>query len=134
MSSNFILFYDGLCALCNGTVNFVIERDKKQTLKFATLQGEYAKVIMDKFPYLKELDSLILYDESSEKVYTKSLAAFKIGAYLGGVYKLLSIFRILPRFISDSVYDLIARNRYKLFGKYDTCRLPSGNVESRIIE
>lgn len=133
-SQNLILFYDGVCGLCNSSVNFILDKDKKETMKFAPLQSDHAKNILKDFPETKNLDSLILYDGNKNKIFCKSNAALKVANYLGGIYSLAGIFWIVPRALRDMIYDYIAKNRYKWFGKYDTCRMPQGNVKERLLE
>lgn len=132
-NDNLILFYDGYCGLCNGSVNFILDKDKKATMKFAPLQSDVAQEILSDFPETKDLDSLMLYDKDLKKVFYKSKAVLKIAKYLGGVYSLAGIFWIIPNFIRDAIYDFVAKNRYKWFGKYDTCRMPQGNVKERML-
>ena len=118
-----IVFFDGDCNLCNGSVDFLMRKDQKRKLKFASLQGETAKNFLSGED-IKNLGSVLFF--SNGKLYKKSTAALKIGKELGGLYKFLSkIFSLVPNFIRDAVYSLIAKNRYKLFGKRDSCRTPS---------
>jgi predicted DCC family thiol-disulfide oxidoreductase YuxK len=132
-NKNLILLYDGHCGLCNGSVNFILNHDKNGSMKFTPLQSELGQSIIEKFKLIN-LDSLVLYDSENEIVFYKSKAVIEIANYLGGIYYLCNLFRIIPRFILDYFYDLIAKNRYKIFGKYDTCRFPTTEEKSRIIE
>ena len=125
------IFFDGVCNLCNGAINFVIDRDKKQRFNFSSLQSEAAEKILPN--YLNEVDSIILVKKSG-KIYCKSNAALEISKSLKGLWPALYAFKILPRFIRDIVYDWIAKNRYKWFGKRDTCRMPSPELKERFLE
>lgn len=123
-----IILFDGVCNLCNDAVNFVIKRDKKNLFKFATLQSEHAQDFgMDP----TKMDSIILVD--GEKQYSKSSAALHIAKHLSGGYPLLYAFMILPRFIRDWVYDYIAKNRYKWFGKKESCMIPTPELQEKFL-
>jgi len=119
-----ILFFDGHCNLCNNSVDFVITRDKKHMFRFAPLQGETAKdVLGDVNIDLEHPDSFVLSKDN--EVYFRSTAALMVARQLGLPWSLMSVFLVVPPFIRDAVYNLIARNRYKWFGRKETCRLPS---------
>jgi len=127
-----IIFFDGVCNLCNGFVQFVIERDKENYFRFSSLQAEAAR------PYLencgispKELGSVVLYENG--KCFTRSAAALRILKRLSGGWPALFGFIIIPRFIRDLVYDFIARNRYRWFGKQESCWLPTPELKSRFL-
>lgn len=123
-----IILFDGVCNLCNGAVNFVIKRDKKNVFKFATLQSEHA----EEFGFdLTKMDSIILID--GDKNYSKSSAALHIARHLSGAYPLLYAFMILPKFIRDWVYDYIAKNRYKWFGKKESCMIPTPELQDKFL-
>ena len=117
--------------ICNGAVNFIIDRDPKVNFQFASLQSSKAKqLVPERF---LSADSIILLTREGQ-IFTKSTAALKIAKDLSGAWFLLSAFMILPRFIRDSVYDLIAKNRYKWFGKTDSCRVPTPDLKERFLE
>ncbi len=119
-----ILFFDGHCNLCNNSVDFVITRDKKHMFRFAPLQGETAKDVLDDVNIdLEHPDSFVLSKDN--EVYFRSTAALMVARQLGFPWSLMSVFLVVPPFIRDAVYNLIARNRYKWFGRKETCRLPS---------
>lgn len=121
-SSTNIIFFDGVCNLCNSTVDFIITRDTNQMIQYAPLQGVNArKYIGDKL--VQNLNTVTFYQDG--KIYTKSEAIIRVLSLLGPKYALLSIFLLLPTFIRDFFYDLVAKNRYRFWGKRDTCRLPS---------
>lgn len=117
-----IVFFDGVCHLCNGFVDQVISSDtKKRQFLFAPLQGMTAELLLKPEDRAK-LDSVIYFEAG--RVYTKSTAVLKILSQLGGFYKLFGIARIIPTGLRDIIYSLIAKNRYAWFGERDFCRLP----------
>ena len=127
-----IIFYDGLCAMCNRFIRILITLDKKEKFLLAPLQGKNGKILQKKFSKeLKGIDSVIFYNK---KVYTKSSAVINILSELGGIYKLAYIFNIIPSFISDSIYDYIARNRFQWFGRLDKCPMPEKKNISRFLD
>ena len=127
-----IIFYDGLCAMCNRFIRILITLDKKEKFLLASLQGKNGKILQKKFSKkLHEVDSVIFYNK---QVYTKSSAVINILSELGGIYKLAYIFNIIPSFISDSIYDYIARNRFQWFGKLDKCPMPEKKNISRFLD
>ncbi len=126
-----IILFDGVCNLCNSAVNFVIRHDKKNVFKFAALQSEIGQELISKFNIdTEKVDSIILIE--GEKYYEKSSAALRISKDLSGAYPLLFGFMIVPKFIRNSVYDHIARNRYKWFGKKESCMIPTARVKGKI--
>jgi predicted DCC family thiol-disulfide oxidoreductase YuxK len=131
-----VLLYDGVCGFCNKTVQMVLDNDRRGTMRFAALQSDYARSIVERHAELRGIDSVVFVEnmDGGERVFVRSDAALKITAYLGGFWKLFLIGRILPRALRDYFYDLFARNRYKLFGKYDTCMLPPPEVRSRFLD
>ena len=127
-----IIFYDGLCSMCNRFVRILITLDKKEKFLLASLQGKNGKILQKKFSKeLHEVDSVIFYNK---QVYTKTSAVINILSELGGIYKLAYIFNIIPSFISDSIYDYIARNRFQWFGKLDKCPMPEKKNISRFLD
>ncbi len=125
------IFFDGVCNLCNGAINFVIDRDKSHQYKFASLQSDIAQKLIPQSA--TTLSSIVLYKKSGKILY-KSNAALEIAKNLSGLWPALYIFKIVPRFIRDFVYDIIARNRYQWFGKRETCRMPSPELKERFLE
>lgn len=116
-----IIFFDGVCHLCNGFVDFVISKDQAHQFLFAPLQGSTAEKHLSEKDR-KSLESVILF--SAEKTYHKSLAVILILGRLGFPFNLLLVFRIIPAFLRDFIYSYIAKNRYSWFGEKDSCRLP----------
>ena len=131
--STTILFFDGHCNLCNNSVDFVITRDKKRVFRFAPLQGETAKDVLGVVNIdLEHPDSFVLSKDN--EVYFRSTAALMVARQLGFPWSLTSLFLVVPPFIRDAVYNLIARNRYKWFGRKETCRLPSPEERSLFLD
>ena len=127
-----IILFDGVCNLCNGAVTFIIKRDKKDVFKFAALQSEIGQQLISKFNIdTSKVDSIILID--GEKHYEKSSAALRIAKYLSGAYPLLFGFMVVPKFIRNAVYDYIAKNRYKWFGKKESCMIPTAELKSKFL-
>lgn len=131
-TSNPIILFDGVCNFCNYWVNFAIKRDKKKKLKFTTLQGEAAKQLLPQFHINStSLSSVIFLDKG--KAYTQSSAAIRICKHLNGGWKLFYGLMIIPKFIRDFFYNIIARNRYKWWGKKDECMIPTPELKERFL-
>jgi len=136
-NKKYILLYDGICGFCNSTVQLIIKHDQKETIQFAAIQSSFAKSIFERYPYLKEIDSLILIEACNspkEKIYIRSSGALIIARYLNGAWSLFLIGYIIPSAFRDWIYDIFAKYRYRLFGKYDSCPLPPEKVRSRFID
>ena len=133
-----VLLYDGLCGFCNSSVQFILSRDRKQTMRFAALQSEYAAAVVERHPWLAGIDSVVYVeparDGRPERVWVRSAAALRVASYLGGAWRLLGLFRIVPARVRDLFYDLFARYRYRFFGKYDACQLPAKEVRARFLD
>ncbi len=127
-----IIFFDGVCNLCNSSVQFILKRDTNKKFMFASLQSDVAKKLLLHKNVKNNLDSIILLDNSV--IYQKSTAIFKIGNKLGFPYNLGSVFFIIPKFARDFIYNWIAKNRYKWFGKKDSCMLPTKEYLERFLE
>tara|TARA_Y100000588_G_scaffold290336_1_gene309176 strand:+ start:179 stop:568 length:390 start_codon:yes stop_codon:yes gene_type:complete len=128
-----VLLFDGVCNLCNGAVNFIIDHDPKGHFKFAALQSDFGQEKLKALGYSQQnFDSLVLL--SGDKVYKKSSAALRIAKKLSGLYPLLYVFIIIPPFIRHGVYDIIAKNRYKWWGKRDSCRMPTPELRARFVD
>ena len=126
-----IIFFDGVCNLCNRLVIFIIKRDRNRIFKFASLQSAKAEE-MGIIQKDKTLNTIIFLSEN--KLYQKSSAVLHICKELPFPWPLLYGFIIVPRFIRDSVYNFVAANRYKWFGKKDQCMVPSENIEERFLK
>lgn len=124
-----IVFFDGVCVMCNGLVDFIVRHDKKQLFLFAPLQGKTAQ---EKIPlHAQELSTIVLLDEQG--ISTESDAIIHILAALGGVFSLVKVFKIVPKGLRDATYRFIAKNRYRWFGTQQ-CSLPSPLKRSKILE
>ncbi|MFZ6009188.1 MAG: thiol-disulfide oxidoreductase DCC family protein [Bacteroidota bacterium] len=129
-----VILFDGVCNLCNGAVQFILRRDRKKNFKFASLQSSFGQQQLKKFGLdTNKLHSIIVLDAEG-RFYEKSDAALFIAKHLSGLWPTLSFFKIVPRFIRNAIYDLIARNRYRLFGKKDQCMIPTPELKSRFID
>jgi predicted DCC family thiol-disulfide oxidoreductase YuxK len=132
MTNHSIILFDGICNLCNGSVQFVIKHDKDGHFKFAALQTAAGQNLLKKyFLSSTNLDSFVLIE--NDKAYTQSTAALRVAKKLNGSVKLLAGFMIVPAFIRDAVYNTIARNRYKWFGKKESCMIPTPELNSRFL-
>ena len=128
-----IILFDGLCNLCNSSVQFLIKRDSKDIFRFVSLQSELGKELLSKLPIaIQNTDSIILF-ESEVIVYFKSQAMFQIIKSLGGLFNCLLIFKLLPHSIHDFIYDYIAKNRYHWFGKKEQCLVPTKEIQSKFL-
>lgn len=128
-----VILFDGVCNLCNSSIIFVIKHDPKDLFRFAPLQSDLGKALIKKHNIdSTQVDSIILVDQ--EKAYIKSSAALRIARHLSGAYSLLSIFLIFPAFLRNVVYDYIARNRYKWYGKKDSCMIPTPELKAKFLE
>ncbi|MDQ0219821.1 thiol-disulfide oxidoreductase DCC family protein [Peribacillus cavernae] len=127
-----IVLFDGICNLCNSSVQFILKRDPVAHFKFGSLQSDLGQETIERYRLSKKLNSIVLIE--NDKSYTKSTAVLRICKNLKGAWKLVSILRIIPRPIRDFFYDIIAKNRYKWFGKQDSCMLPSPEFKERFID
>lgn len=127
-----IILFDGVCNLCNSSVQFIIKRDTAGYFKFASLQSESGQTLLKKCGLNNNLNSFVLIENN--KVYLKSSAALRVCSKLGTGWRILSIFRFLPPFIRDFLYDIVAKNRYKWFGKEESCMLPLPEWKERFLD
>lgn len=127
-----ILLFDGVCNLCNASIQWVIEHDPQAQFRFASLQSDFAKELLAGYDLPPAaLDTVILVENG--KAYTRSDAALRVARKVGGLWSLLSAFLIVPRPLRDLVYNFIARNRYRWFGKQESCWLPTPDLRSRFL-
>ncbi|MBX2893353.1 MAG: thiol-disulfide oxidoreductase DCC family protein [Saprospiraceae bacterium] len=127
-----ILLFDGVCNLCNASVQWVLLRDHKAVFKFAALQSETGQALLRRFGLSdKNFDTVVLVD--GERIFTRSDAPLEIVRRLGGVWALLFVFKIVPRPIRNAVYDWVARNRYRWFGRREECMLPRPEWKDRFV-
>ncbi len=128
-----ILFYDGVCGLCDRLVQFVLRRDRRARFRFAALQSDLARRTLDGFgKSADDLDTVYVLT-SDGRLLQKARAIFYALRQLGLPWSLVAVFGILPTVVVDWFYDRVARNRYRLFGKRDSCRLPSGEERARFL-
>lgn len=130
-----VLLYDGDCNLCNRALQFVLNHDRKQTIRFGALDGEYGRRVRERHPFTAAVDSIVWLEmvDGHERVWVKSNAALRVAAYLGGVFKLAAVLRWVPRMVRDRVYDLIAARRTKWFGRASSCVLPTAEQRARML-
>ncbi|GJM35607.1 MAG: hypothetical protein DHS20C18_46080 [Saprospiraceae bacterium] len=127
-----ILLFDGVCNLCNGFVQFVIQRDPEAIFRFAPLQSEVGMQILRKANIpTDELSTVVLYQD--DVIYTHSDVPLQVARKLGKGWQLLYIFRYLPKGFRDSIYRWVARNRYRWFGKRESCMMPTPDIKSRFL-
>ena len=128
-----IIFFDGVCNLCNASVDFLVQRDASRLYKYASLQSEVGQYLLTSLnKSTSDFDSFIYVFDGN--VYTESGAAIRVLGGLGGFWSLMKVFLIVPAFIRNAVYSFIAKNRYQWFGKKETCRLPSPEERGLFLE
>lgn len=128
-----IILFDGVCNLCNTTVQFVIKNDKEDIFRFTPLQSDTGKKLLtERNIDTEDIDSIILI-EPNVAYYTKSTAALEIGKYLKGLSTISSILLWLPESLRDIVYDFVAKNRYKWYGKKESCMIPTEELKNKFI-
>ncbi len=127
-----IVLFDGVCNLCNSSVQFIIKRDSKDQFRFAALQEEAGLALINKYSIdTLNVDSIILIEDG--KVFVKSTAVLRIAKALKGTVSLLYFFMIVPNFIRNCVYEFIAKNRYKWYGKKDACMIPTPALKAKFL-
>lgn len=124
-----VVLFDGVCNLCNGFVNFIIDHDKENKFKFASLQSDFARNLID--DEFLDLSSVVFYD--GVRFYKKSEAVLEIAKKLP-IIRWVAFFSIIPKFIRDGIYTFIAKNRYRVFGKTDSCRMPTPELKAKFLE
>lgn len=128
-----VILFDGVCNLCSNSVQFVIKRDKKKIFKFASLQSSFGQALLKKYQLPGTgFNSFILFQNS--KVYSKSTGALMVARQLSGGWSLLYLLIIIPSFIRNIIYNLVAKNRYKWFGKKETCWIASPELKIRFFD
>ena len=132
MAERSIVLFDGVCNLCNGFVNFLIDRDQHDRFRFGSLQSENVKGLLLTFHYTtQEISTVVLIQDNA--LYTQSTAVLRICRLLPGAWPLLYGFIIIPRPLRDFIYNLVAKNRYRIFGRKDTCRIPTPALQSKFV-
>ena len=137
--SHLIVFYDGICGLCNRLVQFLLKRDRHDRLRFASLQSEFASKVLSRHGIdPKDLDTLHVvenYEQSDERVFNRSDAILRASRELGGIWKFAAnIGRVVPRAFRNLFYRFVANNRYRVFGKYETCILPEPRHRAKFLD
>ena len=128
-----LVLFDGVCNLCSSSVQFIIRHDKKNQFLFGSLQGKAGQEYLKKFNLPQDsLNSFMLVE--GDTLYTRSSGALRMLKNLGNGWQLFYAFIIVPKFIRDSIYHIIAKNRYKWFGKKEECWLPNAELEARFLE
>ena len=128
-----VILFDGTCNFCNAGINFIIKQDKKKIFRFAPLQSEAGQRLLEQYGLPEQgFDSFVLIEEG--KVYKKSSAGLKVYRKLSWYWSWTQAFWIAPLFIRDAVYDFIAKNRYKWFGKKETCWIPSPSLRIKFFD
>ena len=132
MNDKPVILFDGVCNLCSGSVQFILKRDKEKKFFFASLQSNYGQELLKRFHLPTDVfNSFILFQD--EQIFTRSTAALKMFHQLNG-WGWVKILWIFPKFIRDAVYNLIAKNRYKWFGKKDECWIPTPELKARFLD
>jgi predicted DCC family thiol-disulfide oxidoreductase YuxK len=126
------ILFDGICNFCNASVRFIIKRDPQSRFRFASLQSEVGQKMLIKYKIPGNINSFIFID--GERCYTKSSAALRVCKHLKGFWKLFYVFILVPRPLRDRCYHFIAENRYKWFGKSESCMIPTPDIRSRFLE
>ena len=130
-----LILFDGVCNLCNSSVLYVINRDKNAKFLFAPLQSDIGSEVIREFNIdTSKTDSILLYKPETNTLKDKSSAAIHIAKYLGFPSNLMIVFLIVPTFVRNWVYDYIAKNRYKWYGKKDACMIPTPELKAKFIE
>ena len=129
-----IILFDGVCNLCDSAVQMIIKHDAKDVFRFVALQSDLGQKIIQHLGIdAQKIDSIILY-QPGFAYYYKSEAALEIAKNLGGIFYFASLFSILPTSFNNYIYDYIAKNRYKWYGKKETCLIPTKELEGKFLE
>lgn len=129
-----VVFFDGVCNLCNWSVDFIIKRDTEGVFKFASLQSDVAKGLLDEHRSIVDNGMRTIVLLKNDRLYYRSDAVLEICRDLSNPWPLLSMFKVIPRFIRDAVYRIISKNRYRWFGQRNTCRVPTVEEQQRFLE
>ena len=136
--TNPIVLYDGVCGLCNRLVQFLLKRDKTDQLRYAALQSDFAVKVLNRHGLnpndLDTVHVILNYEEPNESVLARSNAILEVLTRLGGIWRIARIGKIVPRPIRDWIYKLVAENRYRMFGKFDTCMLPEPRHRAKFLD
>jgi predicted DCC family thiol-disulfide oxidoreductase YuxK len=127
-----LILFDGVCNLCNALVQFVIRHDPNGKFHFAAIQSDIGRKIFQKYG-LDPTDLQTFVFISDNRIFLRSSAAIAVVSHFGGAWRMCAIFWLVPRFLRDAVYSVIARNRYRWFGRKDTCMIPTPEIEKRFL-
>lgn len=127
-----VLLFDGVCNLCNGAVRFVLQWDAQKNFRFASLQSNVAQQLLQEHGVLKKFDSVVLLQDGN--LFQKSSAVLKVLNSFGWRWKWTLVFWLVPRPLRDGIYDWIAKNRYRWFGKRDACMIPTPELRNRFLD
>ncbi len=137
-SSNTLVLYDGVCGLCNGLNQFLLKRDPNDHFRFASLQSEFSASLLKRYDISAvDLDTIYVvagYGQPRQRLLARSDAILHVLSRLGGGWGLLRIGRMLPKSLRDALYNLVARNRYRVFGKYDVCLMPEEKYRRKFLD
>ena len=132
-----VLLYDGTCGFCAESVQLVLRHDRRGALQFAALDGTFGREVRARHPELGRVDSVVWYDpgddRSSDRLLTRSAAALRVARYLGGPWRFASVAVLIPRFLRDALYDLIARHRHSLVPGGPQCLVPTPDQRARFL-
>jgi len=132
MDNRYIVIFDGVCTLCNGAVNFIINRDPKGVFAFTPMQSDLAQELMNKYNiHNPGMDTFLLI--KNDQCFVFSSAVLEISKDISGLWYAFNVFKCIPKIIRDFIYKLIARNRYTIFGKQEKCMVPTKEVKSRFV-
>jgi predicted DCC family thiol-disulfide oxidoreductase YuxK len=135
---NTLVLYDGVCGLCNGLNQFLLKRDSNDRFRFASLQSKFSASLLKRYDIdAADLDTVYVvagYGQPSQRLLARSDAILHVLAQLGGVWGLFRIGRVLPKSLRDALYNLVARNRYRVFGKYDVCLMPEDRYRRKFLD
>ena len=133
-----VILYDGVCGLCNRLVQFILKRDKRDYFRFASLQSDWSSTLLQRHQLdPRDLDTVYVvvdYGQPAERLLARSDAILFLLGELGGIWKVAVVGKILPRPLRDAIYGLVARNRYRVFGKYESCMLPEPQHRAKFLD
>ena len=130
--SKSIVLFDGVCNLCNGAVNFIIDRDRENRFVFGSLQSQEGQELIKKYQIpVRSLESMVLIE--GRKYYLRSTAALRVAKNLSGIWPVFSVFIIIPAFLRDLIYNAVASSRYVVFGRSDECRIPTPQLKEKFL-
>lgn len=129
----YLILFDGVCNLCEKSVQFVIKRDKKKKFKYASLQSNIGeKILWESNLSTSNFDSFVFVEDG--QVFTKSTAAIKVATHLGGYWPILEVFILIPKFLRDPIYDFVAKNRFRWCGKKEECWVPTPQLKELFLD